>query len=110
MVMKGGSAMSDFQSFLDRRLSKVDISQFGKDTETFQDYDIYKEIQVQVSKARKDAGLTQRQLSNKSGLSQANISNIENGTTHPTIDTLKKIADATGKRLHIEFTDREGLI
>ena len=38
------------------------------------------------------------------------ISNIEKGTTRPTIDSLKKIADATGRRLIIQFGDREVML
>lgn len=41
--------------------------------------------------------MTQKELAKKSGLTQANISNIEKGFIRPTIDSLKKIADATGK-------------
>ena len=51
----------------------------------------------------------QKQLAERCGMTQANISNIEKGITKPTIDSLKKIADATGKRLIIEFVDREGM-
>ena len=40
-------------------------------------------------------------------LTQANISNIEKGMSKPTIDSLKRIADALGKRLRIEFEDQE---
>jgi hypothetical protein len=35
------------------------------------------------------------------------ISNLEKGITKPTIDTLKKIADAFSLRLRIQFTGRE---
>jgi transcriptional regulator with XRE-family HTH domain len=51
--------------------------------------------------------MTQKELAKECGLTQANISNIEKGISKPTIDSLKKIADAFGKRLRIEFEDRE---
>lgn len=99
--------MDDFQSFLDNKLSKIDVQAIKqKDNETFE-YDIYREIRELVISARNRAGLTQKQLAEKSGLTQANISNIEKGASRPTIDSLKKIADATGRRLIVQFGDRE---
>lgn len=99
--------MDDFQSFLDNKLSKIDVQAIKqKDNETFE-YDIYREIRELVIHARDRAGLTQKQLAEKSGLTQANISNIEKGASRPTIDSLKKIADATGRRLIVQFGDRE---
>lgn len=41
-------------------------------------------------------GLTQKQLSIMTGISQANISDIENGRVSPTISTAAKIAAALG--------------
>ena len=52
-------------------------------------------------------GLTQKQLAQISGLTQSYISNIEKGNKHPTIDSLKKIADTIGKKLIIDFQDSE---
>jgi len=43
--------------------------------------------------------LTQRQLSEKSGLAQATINSIENGHESSGILTIKKIADGLGKPL-----------
>ena len=51
--------------------------------------------------------MTQKELASKCGVTQANISNLEKGITKPTIDTLKKIADAFSLRLRIQFTGRE---
>ena len=99
--------MSDFQDFLDKNLTQIDI-QFGKeDANEIYEYDIYKEIRELVINSRDEQGITQKQLAKKSGLTQANISNIEKGVSRPTIDSLKKIADALGKRLVIDFSERE---
>lgn len=104
------NVMSDFQSFLDKTLTQIDVEAIKeKDNEVYE-YDIYREIRELVVAARDRAGLTQKELAAKSGLTQANISNIEKGTTRPTIDSLKKIADATGKRLVIQFGDREVMV
>ncbi len=99
--------MSDFQSFLDKTLTQIDVESIkGEEVEIYE-YDIFKEIRELVIVARDRAGLTQKELASKSGLTQSNISNIEKGITRPTIESLKKIADATGRRLIIQFGDRE---
>lgn len=49
-----------------------------------------------VRDARKEAGLTQERLAEKSGLQQSHISRIENGKHSPSPYTLEKIATALG--------------
>lgn len=98
--------MSDFQSFLDKALTQIDVQAIKEEDNPICEYDIYREIRELVRTARKGAGLTQKQLAERSGLTQSNLSNIEKGTTRPTIDSLKKIADATGRRLVIRFGER----
>ncbi len=53
--------------------------------------------------SRDEASLTQKQLADITGISQADISRIENGNSNPSLSTLKKLADGLGKRLKIEF-------
>ena len=61
------------------------------------------EYQVKISliKARIESGLTQKELSERSGIRQSNISRIENGTAIPTIQTLFALAKGSGKKLKI---------
>lgn len=98
--------MNEFQKFLDDNLKNINFKEQVEE-KVVVDYDIYKEISNLIIKVRTQAGLTQKELAQKSGLTQSNISNIEKGNKHPTIDSLKKIADATGKRLIIDFKDSE---
>jgi len=53
--------------------------------------------------ARMEQNLTQKELAEKTGIRQSNISRIENGNCSPTIATLQQIASGVGKTLHIEF-------
>ena len=48
---------------------------------------------------RKAAGLTQLELSRKTGMSQQDISAIERGDRDPTASTLRKLADALGCKI-----------
>ena len=98
--------MSDFQKLLDQSLEKVNLTPVD-DTPEIEEYDIDVEVRDLVISARNAANLTQKQLAQRSGVSQANISKIENGNYHPSLSTLKRIADALGKRLVVSFEDPE---
>ena len=56
-----------------------------------------------IIEARTSSGLTQEELSRKSGINQANISKLEHGKANPSISTLQKLANGLGKRLVISF-------
>lgn len=59
-------------------------------------------IQAMIA-ARNKEKLTQKELSEKTGIAQADISKLENGNGNPSIRTLKRLADGLGKELYIEF-------
>lgn len=101
--------MSDFQKFLDTNLGSIKMPS-DVEMQRYEEYDVYSEIIEQLKSIRAMEKITQKDLAEKCGLTQANISNIEKGISKPTIDSLRKIADALGKRLRIEFDDREELI
>lgn len=56
--------------------------------------------------ARRGAGLSQRELSRRSGVPQAAISRIEHGLVSPRIETIDRLLRACGKDL--ELVDRPG--
>ncbi len=56
--------------------------------------------------ARIRAGMTQTELSKKTGISQADISRLENGTRNPSLSLLKRLADAMNTTLKIEFVPK----
>jgi len=53
--------------------------------------------------ARKNAGLTQKELSERTGIAQGDISKLENGNANPSIRTLQRLAAAMGMTLKMEF-------
>ena len=50
--------------------------------------------------------LTQEQLAQVTGINQANISRLENGTANPSLRTLKRLAEGMGMELKLEFVPR----
>ena len=99
--------MEDLQSYLDKALKEVQLAAEDKAEYTV-DYNIEEEIRELLVSSRMQVGLTQKELAEKTGISQANISKMENGGSCPTIQTLKKLADGLGKRLTVDFLDTEG--
>jgi len=98
--------MNDFQTYLDQALGSVEVHRDIKLSDNY-DYDIVKDVCQLIITTRHTLGITQRQLAEKSGVSQANISKIENGVYNPSISILKRIAYGMGKRLTIKFTSLE---
>ena len=56
-----------------------------------------------VIDARKASGLTQKELSLRTGIAQADISKLEHGNANPSIQALQRLAKGMGMRLHISF-------
>nr|WP_330420473.1 helix-turn-helix transcriptional regulator [Agathobacter rectalis] len=63
------------------------------------EYDI---IQAMID-ARVQQNMTQKDLSAKTGITQADISRIENGTRNPSLSMVKKLAQGLGMQLKLEF-------
>ena len=59
--------------------------------------------------ARRAAGLSQRDLSGRSGIPQPAIARVESGRTSPRSDTLEKLLDACGARLDISPAAGQGV-
>lgn len=55
-----------------------------------------KEIGNRIRTARKEAGLKQKELAEIIGVSESRISQYENGSQRPRVDTIQKIADGLG--------------
>jgi uncharacterized protein len=60
-------------------------------------------IAAAILKARIRAGLTQQQLAERLHTDQGNIARLERSRTQPTVRTLKRVAEATGHELVINF-------
>ncbi|MCI8955649.1 MAG: helix-turn-helix transcriptional regulator [Eubacterium sp.] len=59
-------------------------------------------IQTMID-ARKEQNLTQKELSKRTGITQADISRIENGTRNPSLDMLRRLAKGMGMKLKLEL-------
>lgn len=68
------------------------------------------EVEFQIIKAmidgRNEKHLTQKELSDMTGIAQGDISKIENGNANPSIKTLDRLAYALGKKLKVTFESK----
>lgn len=56
-----------------------------------------------IIEGRETNGLTQAELAQRTGIDQANISRLENGTANPSLRTLKRLAAGMGMKLELRF-------
>lgn len=89
--------MSDLKKYIERQM---DEPEFAEEYEAIRPE--YEAIRAVIA-ARLECNMTQKELAEKTGIRQSNISRIENGTSSPTVDTLARIAAGMGKQLKIEF-------
>lgn len=97
IISKGMRIMRKFDDFLEEQL---------KDEELKKEYDnMQPEFDVirAIVEARISRNLTQKQLAERTGINQADISKLENGTRNPSLNLLKRLADGMDMVLKIEF-------
>ena len=89
--------MSKYSDFLTEQL---------KDPALKAEYDAlepeFSVIQAMID-ARKAAGLTQKQLADKTGIAQSDISKLETGSANLSLRTLQRLAQGMGMKMKIEF-------
>ena len=95
--------MGDLQN-LTKELLKD--QEFKKEFEKLQSE---RDLTMSLVRARKEAGLTQEELSKKTGISQADISRLENGTRNPSLALLNRIAEAMNSELIIDIVPRKNI-
>ncbi|MCI6697380.1 MAG: helix-turn-helix transcriptional regulator [Solobacterium sp.] len=93
--------MKTLNDMLEKQLKD---EEFRKEYETIQpEIDIIKAL----VDARNSLNLTQKELAERTGINQADISKIENGTRNPSLNLLKRLADGMGMTLKIEFIPKK---
>lgn len=89
--------MTAFDEFLAEQMKD---EEFKKEYEALEPEFSIKQAMID---ARNSKGLTQKELSERSGIAQGDISKLENGNANPSVKTLQRLAEAMGKKLKIEF-------
>lgn len=88
----------DFDDYFNKQIEND--KEFKK---SWNEYKLEFEAMRAVARARAYNNLTQKELAELSGIDQAEISKIEKGTRNPSINLLKRIAEAMNMTLRIDF-------
>lgn len=92
--------MRKFDDFLAEQLKD---EQLKKEYDSLQpEFDIIRAI----VDARVSQNLTQKELAERTGIHQADISKLENGTRNPLIKLLKRLAEGMDMILKVEFVPK----
>lgn len=86
-----------FNDFLEEQL---------QDPELRQEYEALqpeRAIIQAIIDARRQSGLTQKELSERTGIAQGDISKMEKGNANPSLKTLQRLASGMGMILKLEF-------
>ncbi|MBU9734925.1 helix-turn-helix domain-containing protein [Diplocloster agilis] len=82
----------------------LDDKEFKKEYEELQpEFDIIRAI----SDARISQNLTQKELAERTGINQADICKLENGSRNPSLNLLKRLADGMGMTLELKFIPKK---
>ena len=76
--------MSDFRNFINKQLEDP-------------------EFKAEWEALQPELSLTQKELSERTGIAQADISKLENGNANPSLRTLQRLAAGMGMQVKIEF-------
>lgn len=95
--MKGDTDMKKYKDFKKKALQNLEVK--TEYDALKHEYDI---IQAMIN-ARNQLNITQKELSERTGITQADISRIERGTRNPSLNMLKKLANGLGMELKLEF-------
>ena len=89
--------MGSYKEYKEKALSNPEVRE---EYDALQpEYDL---IQAMID-ARISQNITQKELSDRTGITQADISRIENGTRNPSLAMVKRIAAGLGMQLRLEF-------
>lgn len=92
--------MSDFREYLNEQLQDDAFRKEWDDLEPE-----YNMIQAIVD-ARKSKRMTQKELAERTGIDQSDISKIETGIANPALSTLKRLAEGMDMVLKLEFVPK----
>ena len=94
------------RTFHDMLSKQLQDEEFKKEYDAIQpEMDV---IRVIVD-ARTSQNMTQKELAERTGINQADISKLENGTRNHSVNLLKRLAYGMGMSLKIEFVPKRNI-
>lgn len=93
--------MKTLNQYMDEQLQN---DEFKKEWESSQpELDVIRAI----VEARTSQNMTQKELAKRTGINQADISKLENGTRNPSLNLLKRLAEGMDMMLELKFVPKQ---
>ena len=93
--------MKILNQYMDEQLQN---DEFKKEWESSQpELDVIRAI----VEARTSQNMTQKELAKRTGINQADISKLENGTRNPSLNLLKRLAEGMDMMLELKFVPKQ---
>ncbi len=93
--------MKTLNQYMDEQLQN---DEFKKEWESSQpELDVIRAI----VEARTSQNMTQKELAQRTGINQADISKLENGTRNPSLNLLKRLAEGMDMMLELKFVPKQ---
>ena len=93
--------MADFNKYLNEQMKNPE---FRKEWDALEPE--FNMMQALID-ARKTRNMTQKELAEKTGIDQSDISKIETGNANPALSTLKRLAEGMDMVLRLEFIPKK---
>lgn len=93
--------MKTFDTYLDEQLQNAEFRKEWNDNKPEMD------IMRAIADSRISQNLTQKELSARTGIDQADICKLERGTRNPSLRLLKRLADGMGMELRLVFVPKQ---
>lgn len=90
----------DFQKYLEEQLQDPEFKKEWEASES------EREFTESLIEARNRGHITQKQLSELTGIAQSDISKIETGNANPTVSVLQRLAEGLNSKLIITFVPK----
>ena len=87
----------DFEEFMEQEMKNPDFKA------AYEAMEPERQLIAAMIAARRGQGVTQKELSKRTGIPQADISRFENGNSNPTYATLVRLAQELGMRFEIKL-------
>lgn len=92
--------MDTFQEFLEEQMK---VPEFKREYDALEPEFAIKQALID---ARKGKNMTQKQLAQATGITQADISKLEGGKKSPTLKSIQKLADVLDLKIKFELVPR----
>lgn len=106
--MSDTDMMSIFEQINNLKIPGAEVKDGKRDILKTDLQEILTGVSEEIQRVLEENNLTQDDLCKVTGMSQSNISKIQNGKVVPKLETLQKIAQATHTKLVISFENVEG--